>query len=111
MVQCSKLPFKWFKGSFSAKLRKRQSRALCAREQFKRFKVLNATAPQFNVLSPLSYESGRAERKSAKARFYTPEGHYTRRMSLYTSQRLLTRPKGNTRDDCRLTRRSAAIMK
>ena len=85
------------------------------------------------VLSPLSYESGRAERnalwavqevqcskcdcaavqssRALKRVFYTPEGLYTRRMSLYTSQRLLTRPKGLTRDGCRLTRRSAAIMK
>jgi hypothetical protein len=67
------------------------------------------------VLSPLSYESGRAERNALKRSskfkspagvqgsralkrvFYTPEGLYTRRMSLYTSQRLLTRPKGITR--------------
>ena len=50
-----------------------------------RFKVQNATAPQFKVLSPLSYESGRAERNVLKHVFYTPEGLYTRRMSLYTS--------------------------
>ena len=77
--------------------------------QFKRFKVQNATAPQFKVLSPLSYESGRAERNALKRVFYTPEGLYTRRMSLYTSQRLLTRPKGLTRDGCRFTRANGSL--
>ena len=75
--------------------------------QFKRFKVQNATAPQFKVLSPLSYESGRAERNALKRVFYTPEGPYTRRMSLYTSQRLLTRPKGLTRYKATLPARRA----
>ena len=87
------------------------------------------------VLSPLSYESGRAERnalwavqmllcsvqgskcdcaavqgsRALKRVFYTPEGLYTRRMSLYTSQRLLTRPKGLTRDECRFTRAKGSL--
>ena len=42
---------------------RRSSKFNSAKAQFKRFKVQNATAPQFKVLSPLSYESGRAERK------------------------------------------------
>ena len=41
---------------------------------------------------------------------YPPEGLYTRRMSLYTSQRLLTRPKGITRDGCRFTRANGSLL-
>ena len=124
------------KGSFSAKLRKRQSRAQCPRARFKRFKVQEPC--------------GRSRFKGAKARFllarralhvtnvalheltapYSPEGPYTRRMSLYTShgslparralhatdvalhaaQRLLTRPKGITRDGCRFTRANGSLL-
>lgn len=59
------------------------------------FKVQNGTAPQFKVLSPLSYESGRAEynaleRGSRGSRFKMR----LRRSSMFKSAeaRFLTRP-------------------
>lgn len=67
---------------------RRSSKFNSAKARFKGlrpFNVQNTTASQFKVLSPLSYESGRAERNALERVFYTPEGLYTRRMSLYTS--------------------------